>query len=124
VASAAAAWATVAPTVEVRLTAAALALAAEAGGAQARAIEGVAATLRERAAARADIRAQSAQARLSALVIGVLPLAFTVWCVLTDPRIASFLFATSAGWACLLGGLGLDALGGVWMARLVREASS
>jgi len=115
-------WAPPAVAPEERLAAGALALAADAGGPQARAVDGVAATLRERRAVAAEIRAHSAQARLSAVVIGVLPAAFLLWALATDRRTAAFLVAGPAGWACLSAGVGLELAGAVWMRRLLRGA--
>jgi tight adherence protein B len=109
---------------EVRLAGAALALAASAGGSPARAVDGAAATLRERRAVAGEVRAHSAQARLSAIVIGVLPLAFVTWALATDSRTAAFLVADPIGWACLGAGIVLEALGAVWMRRILREAST
>jgi tight adherence protein B len=109
------------PSGEVRLVAAALRVAAEAGGQAAAAVEKVAATLRERHAAGQEVAAHSVQARLSAVVIALLPVAFTVWCVATDDRAAAFLLASRAGWLCLAGGLGLLGAGAWWMARIVRS---
>ena len=122
-ATALARWATVGATTDERLAAGALALAATAGGPQARAVDGVAATLRERRSVAAEIRAQSAQARLSAIVIGALPLLFLLWAVATDRRTAAFLVAGPAGWACLGAGVGLEVVGGLWMRRLLRGAA-
>jgi Flp pilus assembly protein TadB len=115
-------WATAAAVPEERLAAGALALAADAGGPQARAVDGVAATLRERRAMAAEIRAQSAQARLSAVVIGALPAVFVLWALATDRRTAAFLVTGPAGWACLGAGVGLELAGAVWMRRLLRGA--
>src|SRR6266508_605215 len=115
-------WAQRRPSPAVRLAAAALALAAEAGGTQARAVDGVASTLRERLAVEAEIRALSSQARLSAVVIAIAPLAFGLLTAATDPRPARFLLGSGPGWACLAGGLGLDALAAYWMAHLTRGA--
>jgi tight adherence protein B len=108
---------------DVRLTGAALALVASAGGATARAIDGAAATVRERRAVAGEVRAQSAQARLSALVIGLLPVAFLAWALATDGRTAAFLVADPVGWVCLLAGIVLEALGALWMRRILRGAS-
>jgi tight adherence protein B len=116
-------WARTEVTTDERLAAGALALAATAGGPQARAVDGVAATLRERRAIGAEIRAQSAQARLSAIVIGALPLLFLLWAVATDRRTAAFLVAGPAGWACLGAGAGLEVAGALWMRRLLRGAA-
>ncbi len=116
-------WAATSTVAEERLAAGALALAARAGGPQARAIDGVATTLRERRAVAAEVHAQSAQARLSAVVIGVLPVLFLLWAVATDRRTAAFLVATPAGGICLGAGLGLELAGAAWMRRLLRGAT-
>jgi len=108
------------PLSGVRLAVAALCLGAEAGGAQARAVDGVATTLRERLAVAAEARALASQARMSALVIGIAPIGFGVFAASTDPRTAEFLLHTSAGITLLGAGLALDGLGWLWMQRLCR----
>ena len=102
----------------VRLATAALALGAETGGASAQAIDGVAATLRINLAIAGDVRALASQARMSALVIVLAPVAFTMLATGTDDRTAAFLFRTPFGLLCLVLGLGLDALGWLWMRRI------
>jgi len=114
------AWAARRPRPGVRLAVAALCLGAETGGAGARAVDGVAATLRVRQATLAEARALATQARVSAVVIGVAPLAFCALAAATDDRTADFLLRSPAGLAMLLAGLSLDALGALWMARLTR----
>jgi tight adherence protein B len=116
-------WAAQARGPDVKLTASALTLAATTGGDAARAVDVASTVLRDRAALAEEVRAQSAQARLSALVIGLLPVAFTTWCALTDRRVAAFLLASRLGVACLVGGLGLEVVGVLWMARLVRSVT-
>lgn len=116
------AWAERRPAPGVGLVAAALVLGAEAGGARARAIDGVAATLRDRRAVAAEVDALSTQARASALVMMGAPVAFAVLGLLSDPEVARFLLATPAGLACLVVGLGLDALAGWWMVGIARNA--
>jgi tight adherence protein B len=112
------AWAATRPLPGVRLTTAALALGSETGGASAQAIDGVAATLRVHLAIAGEVRALSSQARMSALVIVLAPVAFTFLAASSDHRTASFLFATPFGWLCLVLGLGLDAVGWMWMRRI------
>nr|MDQ6927830.1 hypothetical protein [Actinomycetota bacterium] len=68
----------------------------------------------------AEARALASQARMSALVIGLAPLAFGVFAASTDPRTSQFLLHTSAGLILLAGGLTLDGLGWLWMQRLCR----
>lgn len=110
------------PLAGVRLGVAALCLGAETGGAQARAVDGVAATVRERLAVAAELKALSSQARISALVIGVAPVGFGAFAAATDPRTAQFMLHTPAGLALLAAGLFLDAMGWLWMQRLARVA--
>jgi tight adherence protein B len=111
------------PLPGVRLTVAALCLGVETGGALARAVDGVASTLRDRIGVAAEVRALSSQARLSALVIGLAPVAFGGFAVTTDPRTAQFLFRTPAGLFLLAAGITLDGLGWLWMQRLSRVAA-
>ena len=113
-------WAERSPLDSVGLVVAALGLGAETGGAQAQAIDGVASTLRQRLAAQAEARALATQARASAAVIAVAPLAFCVLASAADRRTAEFLLGSPVGLACLVAGLALDAAGALWMARLTR----
>jgi len=108
------------PVPGVRLAVAALCLGVETGGAQARAVDGVAVTMRERLAVAAEVKALSSQARVSALVIGVAPLGFGAFAAATDPAHARFLFHTPLGLAFVTAGLVLDGLGWLWMQRLSR----
>lgn len=109
------------PSRATSLVATSLVLAATAGGSPARALDGAAATLHERREAERDLRAAAAQARLSALVISVAPLGFAALAAGTDPRVLAFLLGSPAGVACLLLGLGLDAVAAWWMHRIVAE---
>jgi tight adherence protein B len=104
-----------------RLAATALALATAVGSAPARAIDGVAATLRERLDLAAERRALATQARTSALVLSLAPLAFAALLVSADSAAADFLLGTPAGLVCLVAGVALDAAGMWWMVRLSRS---
>ncbi len=88
------------------------------GGSMAPALDRAAATIRERSAIRAEVRALTSQSRASAIVIAASPIGFLAVVSATDPRSAHVLFATSIGRACLIGGLLLDGLGLLWMSRL------
>jgi tight adherence protein B len=112
-------WQRRAPGASGALVAAAIGLAAHAGGAAARAVDGVAATLRERRDVDAEANALAAQARLSAVVIAVAPLGFAAVAVAADPRATDFLLGSPIGWLCLAAGLGLDVASVLWMRRIV-----
>ena len=102
----------------VRLVAAALAMADHTGVA-ARAIDGVADTLRADRELRGEVRALSSQAQASALLIAVLPVGFAVVASMADPSTLRFLIDSPVGRLCLIGGLLLDAVALWWMRRIV-----
>ena len=103
------------------LAAVAMAFAATAGGARARAIDGVAATLRDRAALELEVRSLTSQARVSAMMIAALPAGFMLLSAGAGDHATSFLFTTRLGLVILAGGLGLDAIGALWMRRIVNS---
>jgi tight adherence protein B len=111
------------PDPGVRLAVAALTLSLTSGGGPARAVEQVAATVRERLALDAEVRALAAPARTSAIVLLVAPLAFMLLAVTVDRRVGAFLFATPGGWMCLALAAGLDLGGAAWSRRLVGAVS-
>lgn len=115
-----AAWAEERPHPVIGAAAAALQLTASTGGPAAPALEGLAAGLRDRHDAAAEVAALSAQARLSAVVVGAAPLVSLLLSLLVDRRVAPTLIGTPAGRACLLIGLALEAMAALWMRRIVR----
>ena len=114
-------WAERQPSASIRLAAAALSLGAETGGANARAVDGVASTVRQRLAVAGEARALTAQPRVSAQVIGLAPIAFGAFSAATDPELARLLFTTPLGLAMLATGLVLDLVGMSWMMRMARS---
>lgn len=104
------------------LAGAALSVAAQVGGPGARAVDGAASSLRDRLGNEAETSALATQARASAAVLTVAPIAFAFLLASLDPAAGRFLLGTSVGWLCIVAGLGLDALGAWWMSRLVRRA--
>jgi tight adherence protein B len=107
---------------EVRLVAAALSLGTGVGGEVARAVDRTAATLRERQELRGEVRALATQARASAAVLALAPLAFAGLVATIEPAATTFLVASPVGWACLGGGLVLELVGAVWMSRITGAA--
>ena len=96
---------------------AALALGSETGCAGP-AVDGVAATLRSSSPPPPSGNSTSgASVRRGDLAA---PVAFCALATATDPRTATFLFRTPAGLVLLASGLGLDALGALWMNRITR----
>ncbi len=111
-------WRAACPTPARALAAAALTLAADAGGSVALVLDGVTDTLRDRVALEREVAALSSQARASAAVLVVAPLVFAALAAAADRRVADVLLRSPIGWACVAAGLVLDALGALWMSRL------
>lgn len=111
-------WSERRPLPGVRLAAAALAFSYEAGGVRSRAVDGLADSLRDRSALEREVAALASQARMSGMVISVLPIGFVFVSTTLDAQVAGFLFGTPLGVLCLAGGLALDGLGFVWMHHL------
>jgi tight adherence protein B len=106
----------------VRAAAGALAVAATMGGRAADAIDGLASSLRHRLDAVAEARSLSAQARLSAVVVGAAPLGYLAFAAMVDPGAVTALVDTGVGRVCLVVGLALEALAGLWIRRILRSA--
>jgi len=115
-----AAWVEERPLPALAAVAAALEVAVSAGGPAAPALDGLVAGLRDRHDTAAEAAALSAQARLSAIVVGAAPVVSLALSLLADGRVAPTLIATARGRACLVGGVALEALAAVWMRRIVR----
>lgn len=105
-----------------RVIVGALRIAVVAGGAPAAALEGVAASVRDREAVRREARALTAQAVASAVLLVVAPLAFGVLLASGDAEVRHFLLADPIGLACLLAAAVLDVLGALWMRAVARVA--
>lgn len=113
------AWPGERPLGDVRAVAGALAVAETLGGRSAHALDGLAASLRDRIGAGAEARSLSAQARLSALVVGACPLVYLVFSALVDPGSVGLLVGTATGRVCLVLGLLLEAVAALWMRRIL-----
>jgi len=114
-------WAHERPLPGVHAVTGALALAVSVGGACAVALEGLGESLRARDATIREAHALSAQARISAIVVGGAPLAYLVFVSLADPGALDLLVTTNPGRACLVVGLVLEGLGALWMRALLRS---
>jgi len=115
-------WARVRPLPEVRLVASALVLASGSGGSIGATAQRLSTTLRQRAESRRVVVAQAAQARASATVVGLAPVAVVGAMTVADSTAAQALFGTSLGLACLVIGLAMDAVAVWWMAAMIRSA--
>jgi tight adherence protein B len=109
-------------TDDVRLIVGVLDLYRQSGGDLPAVLDGLAETLRERRAADRELRALTAQARLSGVILGVLPIAFFCFLLLTSRREMLDAIATPLGGAAIGIGVGLELLAFLWIRHLL-EAS-
>lgn len=96
----------------------------ESGAGLAEAIERLAAALRAEERNRHEISAQLAGPRATARLLAVLPVVGIVMATGLGQHPIHFLVGSPYGIACLVAGIGIDALGVVWTSRLARAAES
>ncbi len=114
-------WPRERPTPGVAAAAAALACVGTSGGPAARALDGLARSLADRLAVADEQRAQAAQARVSAVVVGLAPIAYLVFAAVVDSGSVAALVERPVGRICVGVGLVLDGLAIAWMRRIVRD---
>ncbi len=118
------AWATRRPLRCVRLTAAAMALAVETGGAQAKALDGVAATVRQRLDARTRAKTAATESKASAFALTILPAVISGPVLVLSADARYFMFHTSVGATTFVVGVLLDVIGAFVMAQMIRRSFS
>lgn len=101
-------WVTVAINIQRRV-----------GGNLAELLETVAETLREREMVRRQISALSAEGRLSAVILTLLPIVLGVYMFVVNPEYIGTLFEETIGQLMILGGVALMVVGVLWMRRLI-----
>ena len=106
----------------LQLALAVIATASRVGGPAATAIERTAMALRQRAADQDERSAQAAQARLSTHVMTAVPLLMLGALVSTDDDVRA-VTTSPIGAICIAIGLGLNALGWLWMRHIVGTTS-
>lgn len=83
-------------------------------------ISSLAQRIRQRQHLRAEVRALTAQTRLSGAVVASAPAAFFVILSITSREQMQVLFTTRLGWLLLLVGGAMQALGYLWIRRIAR----
>lgn len=99
----------------------ALTLIASHGGDAAANLDAVVTTLHDRRHQMAERLVQASTASASARLLTWLPIGCGALLALDSPGFRHTLFATTAGWACLSIGVGLNLAGRFWTRRLVRS---
>jgi tight adherence protein B len=93
---------------------------ARSGGNLTGALEEVATTIRHRIGVRRELRALSAQGRISGAILGSLPVAFFLVLGATSHRELAPVYRSGLGMAMVGAGLTLQAIAYVWIRRLLR----
>jgi tight adherence protein B len=98
----------------------AIAIHRQVGGDLAQVLDNVYATIRDRNRIRRQISALSAEGRLSAIILFVLPFGMLGVISVLNPDYLAELTSSSLGLTLLIGAGALLAVGGLWLKRIVR----
>jgi Flp pilus assembly protein TadB len=105
---------------DLRWTVTAIRIQQGVGGNLAEVLTTIVGTIRERAFLRRQVRALSAEGRLSAYVIAILPWLIGAWLFISRPQYMRLLYTTHVGEIMLAGALGLMVVGALWMRRVIK----
>jgi tight adherence protein B len=112
-------WALANGSADARLLAGVLRLDRRSGGDLPRILDQVAATLRERREAEGEVRALTAQARLSGLILGLLPIGFFLFLLITSTRDVTAALHTGIGIGAVALGSVLEVVAFLWIRHLL-----
>jgi len=108
------------PSADVRLVAGVLRIHRRTGGALPGVLDQVAHTLRERRASAREVRSLTAQARLSAVILGLLPIGFFLFLSATSKNDIAAAYHSATGATAIGVGLCLQAGAYLWIRRLLQ----
>jgi Flp pilus assembly protein TadB len=106
-------------SIDLRWTVMAIRIQREVGGNLAEVLLTTMGTMRERAFLRRQVRALSAEGRLSAYILIALPVLVGAWFFYSDPKYMRLLYTTVPGLVMFIGAGLLVVLGGLWMRKLI-----
>jgi tight adherence protein B len=116
------AWVREVGTDDARLVVGVLTLHRRSGGDLPHVLDQVAATLRERTEAAREVRALTAQARLSGAILGLLPIGFFAFLWMTSRGNIEGAFDSPIGIGAIVTGLMLECIAFVWIRSLLEVA--
>lgn len=112
-------WADDRPTPNVELVVGALELHRRSGGDLPAVLDQVAGAIRDRVSITREVRSLTAQARMSAWILGLLPVGFFAFLWLTSRRDIEGALSTPVGIACVVAGLVLELGAFLWIRKLL-----
>jgi len=113
-------WRTAAPGADTDLVVGALELHRRSGGDLPAVLDQVTTSIRERVSVAREVRSLTAQARLSAWILGLLPVGFFAFLWVTARADVQGALGTSIGVTCIVVGLLLEGGAIVWIRTLIR----
>ena len=107
-------------SIDLRWTVMAIGIQRQVGGNLVEVLRNTVDTMRERAQMRRQVRALSAEGRLSAYILVALPLLMAGYMFLVRRDYISALYTTAPGLTMLIGSVVLIVVGSIWMRNIVR----
>jgi tight adherence protein B len=92
----------------------------EVGGNLAELLQTVAETMVQRSRMRGEVKALTAEGRLSAIVMGLLPVGLGLFMFTSSPEYIGELFRSAVGWAMVIGSAMLAAAGFAWLQKIIK----
>jgi len=92
----------------------------EVGGNLAELLQTVSETMTSRERIRREVKALTAEGRISALVMGILPVGLAGFLFVASPDYIGTLFKSGMGWGIVIGSAVLAAAGIVWLQKLIK----
>ncbi len=107
--------------VELELIASVIGVALRFGGRADKVLERMSAFMRDREQAQNELVALSAETRLSAWVLALLPIGLGLFMMIFNNRMFSIMLNDPVGWNLLMGAVLLEIVGAVWLYRLAKS---
>ena len=98
----------------------AIEISREVGGNLSEVLDNVSQTIRSRNTLRRQVTALSAEGRISALILFILPFVMLLWMRLSNPEYIQLLFDRRSGQIALVGAVVLMTVGALWMRKIIR----
>lgn len=107
------------PSEDLDIVVTAIVISRELGGDLSEVLEKIAHTIRERFRIEGKIKALTAQGKLQAIIVSLMPLALGLAINAINPELMKPLYETLAGWGMMVGILGLIVVGYLWIRKIV-----